>query len=113
MKLVFEKRIELYKRYLKKDSLSDIDKLTLTNRKEWMSRLLNLVIEQELRERITELTKRVYTLGRHFILALSTHTLNFESFQEGENSCIRLFPRSTTYTFPEESCAILVGSLNC
>ena len=54
MKLVFEKRIELYKRYLKKDSLSDIDKLTLTNKKEWMSRLLNLVIEQELRERITE-----------------------------------------------------------
>jgi hypothetical protein len=62
MKLVFEKRIELYKRYLKKDSLSDIDKLTLTNKKEWMSRLLNLVIEQELRERITDLTKRVYRL---------------------------------------------------
>jgi len=62
MKLVFEKRIELYKRYLKKDSLSDIDKFTLTNRKEWMSRLLNLVIEQELRERITDLTKRVYRL---------------------------------------------------
>jgi len=98
MKLVFEKRIELYKRYFKKDSLSDIDKFTLTNRKEWMSRLLNLVIEQELRERITDLTKRVYTLGRHFILALSL---------------IRLLPRSTTYTFPEESCAILVGSLNC
>jgi hypothetical protein len=64
MKLVFEKRIELYKRYLKKDSLSDIDKLTLTNKKEWMSRLLNLVIEQELRERITDLTKRVYRLEK-------------------------------------------------
>lgn len=64
MKLVFEKRIELYKRFLKKDSLSDIDKLTLTNRKEWMSRLLNLVIEQELRERITDLTKRVYRLEK-------------------------------------------------
>ena len=81
MKLVFEKRIELYKRYLKKDSLSDTDKLTLTNRKEWMSRLLNLVIEQELRERITKLTKRVYTLRRHFILALSTHTLNLNHFK--------------------------------
>jgi hypothetical protein len=64
MKLVFEKRIELYKRYLKKDSLSDIDKLTLTNKKEWMSRLLNLIIEQELRERITDLTKRVYRLEK-------------------------------------------------
>jgi hypothetical protein len=46
-----------------------------------MSRLLNLVIEQELHERITELTKRVYTLGRHFILALSTHTLNLNHFK--------------------------------
>jgi hypothetical protein len=64
MKLVFEKRIELYKRYLKKDSLGDIDKLTLTNKKEWMSLLLNLVIEQELRERITDLTKRVYRLEK-------------------------------------------------
>jgi hypothetical protein len=65
MKLVFEKRIELYKRYLKKDSLSVIDKLTLTNKKEeWMSHFLNLVIEQELRERITDLTKRVYRLEK-------------------------------------------------
>ena len=29
-----------------------------------MSRLLNLVIEQELRERITDLTKRVYRLEK-------------------------------------------------
>ncbi len=51
--------------YLKKDSLCEIDKLTLTNKKEWMmSRLLNLVIEQELRERITDLTKRVYRLEK-------------------------------------------------
>jgi hypothetical protein len=64
MKLVFEKRIELYKRYLKNDSLGDIDKLTLTNKKEWMSLLLNLVIEQGLRERITDLTKRVYRLEK-------------------------------------------------
>lgn len=50
MKLVFEKRIELYKRYLKEDNLSDMDKLTLTNKKEWMmSHLLNLIIEKELR----------------------------------------------------------------
>ena len=31
----------------------------------------------------------------------------------GENSCIRLFPRSTTKTFPEESTTMPVGSLNC
>jgi len=58
-------KAELHKRYLKKDSLCEIDKLTLTNNKEWMmSRLLNLVIEQELRERITDLTKRVYRLEK-------------------------------------------------
>lgn len=78
--MVFEKRIELYKRFLKKDSLSDIDKLTLTNKKEWMSRLLNLIIEQELRERITDLTKRVYRL-KGTLYWLSTHTLNLNHFK--------------------------------
>ena len=63
MKLVFERRIDLYKRYLKKDELSDMEKLTLTNKKEWtMSHLLNLIIEQELRDKITDLTERVYRL---------------------------------------------------
>ena len=60
MKLVFEKKIDLYKRYLKKDELSDMEKLTLANKKEWtMSHLLNLIIEQELRGKITDLTERV------------------------------------------------------
>ena len=63
MKLVFEKRIELQNRFLKGDNLSDMDKLTLTNKKEWtMSHLLNLIVEKELRDRITDLTKRVYRL---------------------------------------------------
>jgi hypothetical protein len=31
----------------------------------------------------------------------------------GANTCVRLFPRFITYTFPEESSAILVGSSNC
>ncbi|MPZ07256.1 MAG: hypothetical protein GEU26_12720 [Nitrososphaeraceae archaeon] len=64
MKLVFEKRIELYNRFLKDDELTDrIDRLTLENKREWtMSHLLNLIIEEELRVRITDLTKRVYRL---------------------------------------------------
>ena len=46
MKLVFEKRIDLYNRFLKEDDISDMDKLTLTNKKEWtMSHLLNLIME--------------------------------------------------------------------
>jgi hypothetical protein len=46
MKLVFEKRIDLYNRFLKEDDISDMDKLTLTNKKEWtMSHLLNPIME--------------------------------------------------------------------
>ena len=44
-----EKRIDLYERYLKMDELSDMEKLTLTNKKEWtMSHPLNLIVEEEL-----------------------------------------------------------------
>lgn len=65
MKLVFEKRIELQNRFLKGDNLSDMDKLTLTNKQEWtMSYLLNLIIEKELRDKIRELTKHVYRLEK-------------------------------------------------
>jgi hypothetical protein len=65
MKLVFEKRIDLFNRFLKEDNLNELDKLTLTNKKEWtMSHLLNLIIEKELRVRITDLTKRVYRLEK-------------------------------------------------
>lgn len=61
MKAVFEKRIDLYKRFLKEESLTELDKLTLTNKKEWtMSHLLNLIIEKELRDRLRDLTQRVY-----------------------------------------------------
>ena len=64
MKLVFEKRIELYKRFLKEDDFTDrIDRLTVENKKEWtMSHLLNLIIEKELSGKITDLTQRVFRL---------------------------------------------------
>lgn len=65
MKVVFEKRIDLYKRFLKEESLTELDKLRLENKREWtMSHLLNLIIEKELRDRITSLTKRVYKLEK-------------------------------------------------
>jgi hypothetical protein len=42
-----------------------MEKLTLENKKEWtMSYLLNLIIEKELRDGITDLTKRVYRLEK-------------------------------------------------
>ena len=65
MRLIFEKRIDLYKRFLKEESLTELDRLRLENKREWtMSHLLNLIIEKELRVRITDLTKRVYRLEK-------------------------------------------------
>lgn len=65
IQVVFKKRFELYKRYLKKDTPNNIERLTLENKKEWtMSHLLNLIMEKELRDRITSLTKRVYKLEK-------------------------------------------------
>ncbi len=65
MKVAFEKRIDLYKRFLKEESLTELDRLRLENKREWtMSHLLNLIIEKELHVRITDLTKRVYKLEK-------------------------------------------------
>jgi hypothetical protein len=65
MKVVFENRIDLYKQFLKEESPTELDRLRLENKKEWtMSHLLNLIIEQELRDRLTDLTKRVYRLEK-------------------------------------------------
>jgi hypothetical protein len=65
MLLIFEKRIDLYKRFLKEESLTELDRLRLENKREWtMSHLLKLIIEKELRVRITDLTKRVYKLEK-------------------------------------------------
>ena len=64
MKLVFVKKIQLYKRYLKKGELTDqLERLALENKKEWnMSHLLSLMIREELATKVSDLTKRVYRL---------------------------------------------------
>ena len=36
MKLVFEKKIDLYKRFLKKEGLTELDRLRIENKKEWI-----------------------------------------------------------------------------
>lgn len=65
MRLIFEKRIDLYKRFLEEEGLTELDRLRLENKREWtVSHLLNLIIEKELRVRITDLTKRVYRLEK-------------------------------------------------
>jgi hypothetical protein len=35
MKVVFEKRIDLFNRFLKEEGLTDLDRLRLENKKEW------------------------------------------------------------------------------
>lgn len=67
MRLIFVQMIDLYKRFLKEESLTELDRLRLENKREWtMSHLLNLnlIIEKGLRIRITDLTKRVYRLEK-------------------------------------------------
>jgi hypothetical protein len=65
MKVVFEKRIDLFNRFLKQESLTDLDRLRLENKKEWnMSHLLSLIINEETTIKIRDLTKRVYQLEK-------------------------------------------------
>ena len=65
MKLVLEKKINLYKRYLKKEGLPELDRLRLENKKEWqMSHLLSLIMHKETTSKISNLTQRVYMLEK-------------------------------------------------
>jgi hypothetical protein len=65
MKAVFEKRIDLYNRFLKKEDLTEMDRLMLENKREWnMLHLLSLLINEETTTKIRDLTKRVYQLEK-------------------------------------------------
>ncbi len=65
MKLVFEKKVQLYKRYLKKEGLTELDRLRLENKKEWaMSHLLSFIMHVETTNKFSELTKRIYRLEK-------------------------------------------------
>jgi hypothetical protein len=66
MKVVFEKKIQLYGRYLnKQEGLTELDRLLLSNKKEWtMSHLLLLIMREETIIKFGELTKRIYRLEK-------------------------------------------------
>ncbi|MPZ06862.1 MAG: hypothetical protein GEU26_10700 [Nitrososphaeraceae archaeon] len=65
MKAVFEKRIDLFNRFLKEESLSELDRLRLENKREWnKSHLLSLIINEETTTKIRDLLKRVYQLEK-------------------------------------------------
>jgi hypothetical protein len=66
MEAIFEKKIQLYKRYLRKEGLTDLDRLRLENKKEWqMSHLLRLIEHEDVVSKISELIKRVYRLEKN------------------------------------------------
>jgi hypothetical protein len=66
LKLVFEKRNNLYKRFLKKEGLAELDRLRLENKSEWYkSHLLQIIIGKEIHDKITDLTKRMYRLEKN------------------------------------------------
>jgi hypothetical protein len=65
MKAVFEKRIQLYLEFLAEDDLTELDRLMLSNKKEWqMAHLLGLIEHEDMTLKISDLTKRVHELEK-------------------------------------------------
>ena len=61
IKFVFEKKIQFCNRFLTEGDLTELDRLMLSNKKEWiMSHLLSLILEEENTNKFSELTKLVY-----------------------------------------------------
>ncbi|MGH9982724.1 MAG: hypothetical protein ACRD8W_02060 [Nitrososphaeraceae archaeon] len=66
MKLVFEKKINLYSRILtKQEGMTELDRIRLENMKEWtMSHLLSLIMPEDTTTKFSELTKQIYRLEK-------------------------------------------------
>jgi hypothetical protein len=63
MKAVYEKRIQLYLRYLQEDDLTELERLMLSNKREWqMSHLLGLIENEDMVNKLSGLTKRIRRL---------------------------------------------------
>ena len=68
MKTVFEKRIQLYIKFLTEDNLTELERLLLSNKKEWqMAHLLVLIIQEENTNKFRVLTKRVHELEKKVV----------------------------------------------
>jgi hypothetical protein len=65
MRLVFEKRIDLYKLFLKEEGLTELDRLQIENKRQWtMSHLLSLIIHEDTTNKISSLTQRMYQIEK-------------------------------------------------
>jgi hypothetical protein len=61
----------LYKRYLKKGGLTELDRLRLENKKEWiMSRMLGFIEHENTMNLLSSLTYRVYELEKRCVYEL-------------------------------------------
>lgn len=64
-KAVFERWIQLYKRYLKENGLRELDKIMLENKKQsQMRHLLGLIEHEESINRLSDLTAWIYRLEK-------------------------------------------------
>ena len=65
MKVALEKKINLYNCFLKGDDLSDLDRVSLENKREWaLCHNLILIMGKETSKKIADLTRRVYRLEK-------------------------------------------------
>ncbi|MGH9983140.1 MAG: hypothetical protein ACRD8W_04195 [Nitrososphaeraceae archaeon] len=64
-KAVLQKRIDLYGRYEMEDDITELERLMLSNKREWnMAHLLGLIEHEDMINKISELAKRVYELEK-------------------------------------------------
>ncbi len=65
MKIALEKKINLYKRFLKESDLGDLDRLSLENKREWaLCHHLIIVMGKETSKKIADLTRRINRLEK-------------------------------------------------
>ena len=65
MKVAFERKINLYNRFLKESDLGDLDRLSLENKREWaFCHHLIIVMGKETSKKIADLTRRINRLEK-------------------------------------------------
>jgi hypothetical protein len=65
MKIVLQKRIQLYLRYLQEDDLTELERLMLSNKRErQMTHLLGLIEHEDMTNKLSEPTKRIQRLEK-------------------------------------------------
>jgi hypothetical protein len=65
MKIALERKINLYKRFLKESDLGDLDRFSLENKREWaLCHHLIIVMGKETSKKIADLTRRINRLEK-------------------------------------------------